>query len=71
MLVLTRREGESVIIGEEVVITILNVRHNLVSIGIDAPRKIAVHRQEIYERIRKGEPSRTPLNTVDSTPTGL
>ena len=54
MLILTRRPIESVMIGDEVVITVLGVKGNQVRIGIKAPKHIAVHRQEIYERI-KGE----------------
>jgi len=51
MLVLTRRECESIKIGDEVTITVLDVRGNNVRIGVDAPRNIPVHRREIYDRI--------------------
>jgi len=59
MLILTRTIGERLMIGENVVVTILNVQGNQVRIGIDAPREIAVHREEIYERI-KNEAGSTP-----------
>ena len=52
MLILTRRTGESVMIGDDVSITVLGVNGNQVRIGIDAPRHIAVHREEIYRRIK-------------------
>ena len=53
MLILTRRVGESVMIGDDVTITVLGVKGNQVRIGINAPKDVSVHRQEIYERIRK------------------
>jgi carbon storage regulator len=52
MLILTRRPEESIRVGEEVTITLLGIRGNQVRIGIDAPRAIPVHRQEIYDRIQ-------------------
>ena len=52
MLILTRRVGETVMIGDDVVLTVLGVKHKYVRIGVTAPRNIPVHRQEIYERIR-------------------
>lgn len=52
MLILTRRGGESVIIGDDVKITVLAVRGNQVRLGIDAPKDVSVHREEIYERIQ-------------------
>jgi carbon storage regulator len=54
MLILTRRVGESVVIGEDVTVTVLGVKGNQVRIGINAPKHVAVHREEIYERIKSG-----------------
>ena len=54
MLILTRRVGESVVIGEDVTVTVLGVKGNQVRIGINAPKHVAVHREEIYERIKNG-----------------
>lgn len=53
MLILTRRVGETVIIGENVTMTVLGVKGNQVRLGINAPRDVAVHREEIYLRIRR------------------
>jgi carbon storage regulator len=56
MLILTRRVGESLMIGEEVTVTVLGVKGNQVRIGVNAPREVAVHREEIYSRIHEGDP---------------
>jgi carbon storage regulator len=53
MLILTRRVGETVMIGDDVTITVLGVKGNQVRVGINAPKSVAVHREEIYERIRR------------------
>jgi carbon storage regulator len=53
MLILTRRVGETLMIGDEVTITVLAVKGNQVRVGINAPRSVAVHREEIYERIKR------------------
>jgi carbon storage regulator len=51
VLVLTRRPGESIVIGNEVVVTVLEVRHDQVRIGIAAPRSVQVHREEIFKQV--------------------
>lgn len=72
MLILTRRVGETVMIGDEVDFTILGVKGNQVRVGINAPKSIAVHREEIYERIKRekrteadSERPRDPNGDVD------
>ena len=52
MLILTRRVGETLIIGDDVKITVLGVRGHQVRLGVDAPRSVSVHREEIYKRIQ-------------------
>ena len=55
MLILTRRVGETVMIGDNVTVTILGVKGNQVRVGVNAPKEVAVHREEIYERIKREE----------------
>ena len=52
MLILTRKIGESIIIGDNIKITVLGINRGQIKIGIDAPKEVAVHREEIYEKIQ-------------------
>ena len=60
MLILTRRVGETLMIGDEVTVTVLGVKGNQVRIGVNAPKTVAVHREEIYERIKQEGGSAVP-----------
>ena len=64
MLILTRRVGETVVIGNDVDITVLGVKGNQVRLGVKAPREISVHREEIYKRIKgeSGKRNASPAN---------
>lgn len=62
MLILTRRVGESLIIGDDVVVNVLGVKGNQVRIGVDAPKDVTVHREEIYDRIQAEKIKQTLVN---------
>lgn len=58
MLILTRRIGETLMVGEDVTVTVLGVKGNQVRIGVNAPKDVAVHREEIYQRIQQEKQSK-------------
>ena len=70
MLILTRRVGETLMIGDSVTVTVLGVKGNQVRIGINAPKDVAVHREEIYQRIQRGDDVEGAHAHSDNLPRG-
>ena len=66
MLILTRRVGETLMIGDSVSVTVLGVKGNQVRIGITAPKDVAVHREEIFQRIQRGDEQAASANKETS-----
>ncbi|OOF70381.1 carbon storage regulator CsrA [Rodentibacter caecimuris] len=59
MLILTRKVGETVLIGDDISITVLSIRGSQVKLGVNAPKDVSVHREEIYQRIQKSKNEQT------------
>lgn len=70
MLVLSRQKDESIIIGDDVEITIVDVRGDKVRLGINAPKSISVHRKEVYEAIQREKAEKAKSGVTDETPSG-
>ena len=71
MLILTRRVGETLVIGDEVTVTVLGVRGNQVRLGVNAPKEVAVNREEIYQRIQMEKGAEKAPAGGDSGDNGL
>jgi carbon storage regulator len=67
MLVLTRKKSEAIVIGDDIVITVSEIRGNKVCLGVDAPKDVPIHRNEVYEAIKREDQK---LENQDSRPDG-
>lgn len=67
MLILTRRVGETLVVGDDVRITVLGVKGNQIRIGVNAPKEVSVHREEIYQKIQSESNGDTLKNDTDET----
>ena len=69
MLILTRRVGETVMVGDDVTVTVLGVKGNHLRVGVNAPRDVAVHREEVYDRIKQqGEATEPSSQSAQQVP---
>ena len=71
MLILTRRVGETLVIGDDVTVTVLGVRGNQVRLGVNAPKDIAVHREEIYQRIQNEKSGEISSESDENNPSDV
>ena len=67
MLVITRKPGERITIGDDIIVTVVEVKGSLVKLGVEAPRSISIHRLEIYDRIRKQNLEASEIDASDLT----
>ena len=70
MLVLSRKKDESIVINNDITIVVVEIRGDKVRLGVEAPKEVPVHRQEVFEAIARGEPVAEPIE-IDSRKTGL
>lgn len=70
MLVLSRKKNEEIVIGDDIVLTIVEVRGDKVRIGIDAPKPVPVHRREVYDAIKRTAAKALPVDGMAVTPEG-
>tara|TARA_B110000977_G_scaffold166653_1_gene214642 strand:+ start:239 stop:454 length:216 start_codon:yes stop_codon:yes gene_type:complete len=71
MLILTRRVGETLVIGDDVTVTVLGVRGNQVRLGVNAPKDVAVHREEIYQRIQNEKDAENSTENSENDDIGV
>jgi carbon storage regulator len=67
MLVLSRRANQSIVVGDDIVITVLDIRGDQVRIGIRAPRNVSVHREEVHAQIRQENRAAADIGAIDTT----
>ena len=65
MLIITRKPGEKIAIGDDITVTVLDIKGGQIRIGIDAPRAVSIHRQEVYERIRQENRAAAAVDASD------